>query len=129
MDSARGPFIFPTTTPSQFDPDQLVASIDRMAAYAPQALYLMHFSRVTGVPHLATVLKAQIGEFVRIAQRHAGAQDRYAAIKADMLELWLGLAHEHGVPLADAQIAQLLQNDLDLNTQGLIVWLERRKRS
>jgi len=129
MDSARGAFITPTTTPTQFDPDQLVASIDRMAAYAPEAMYLMHFSRVTGVPRLAAALKTQIGELVRIAQRHADAQDPYAAIRADMLALWLRLAHEHDAPLSDAQIAKLLQGDLDLNTQGLIVWLDRRKRS
>jgi hypothetical protein len=46
-----------------------------------------------------------------------------------MLDLWLGLAHEHGVPLSDAQFATLLQGDLDLNTQGLVVWLDRLTRS
>jgi glyoxylase-like metal-dependent hydrolase (beta-lactamase superfamily II) len=129
MDSPRGAFIIPTTTPTQFDPEQLIASIDRLAAYAPEAMYLMHFSRVTNVPRLGAVLKAQIQEFVRIANRHAGAQDRHAAIRADMLDLWLGLAHEHGAPLSDDEITTLLQGDLDLNTQGLIVWLDRMKRS
>ena len=100
-----------------------------MAGYKPEAMYLMHFSRVVDVPRLAAVLKAQINEFVRFAERHADAQDRYAAIRADMLELWLNLAREHGAPLSDTQITELLQNDLDLNTQGLIVWLDRRKRS
>ena len=60
---------------------------------------------------------------------YVAAQDRYTAIRADMLDLWLGLAHEHGVPLSDAQIATLLRGDLDLNTQGLLVWLDRLKRS
>jgi glyoxylase-like metal-dependent hydrolase (beta-lactamase superfamily II) len=129
MDSARGAFITPTTSPSQFDPDQLIASIDRMTAYAPEAMYLMHFSRVTDVPRLAAALKAQIAELVRITQHHANAPDRYAAVRADMLDLWLGLAHEHGVPLSDAGITKLLQGDLDLNTQGLLIWLDRRTRS
>ena len=129
MDSARGAFITPTTTPTQFDPEQLIASIDRMMSYAPQAMYLMHFSRVTDVPRLAEMLKTQIRAYVRMAQHHAGAQDRYAAIRADMLELWLGLAHEHGVPLTDAQIETIMQGDLDLNTQGLVVWLDRVKKS
>src|SRR4051794_1263885 len=30
MDSPRGAFIAPATTPTQFDPDQFIASIDRM---------------------------------------------------------------------------------------------------
>ena len=127
MDSARGAFITPATTPSQFDPEQLVASVDRMLSYSPQAMYLMHFSRVTDVPRLAQMLKAQIHDLVRIARQHANAQDRYAAIRADMLNLWLGLAHEHAAALSDAQIETLLQSDLDLNTQGLMVWLDRMK--
>jgi glyoxylase-like metal-dependent hydrolase (beta-lactamase superfamily II) len=129
MDSSRGAFILPATTPTQFDPDQLVASIHRMIAYQPESMYLMHFSRVTNLAPLAKALEEQIGEFVRIAERHAGAPDRYAAIKADMLDMWLERAHEHGAPLADAEIGKLLKGDLDLNAQGLVAWLERRKRS
>jgi glyoxylase-like metal-dependent hydrolase (beta-lactamase superfamily II) len=128
MDSARGAFIIPTTTPTQFDPDQLIVSIDRMLAYRPESMYLMHFSRVTDVPRLALALKFQIGELVRIARRHAGAQDRYSAIKAEMLDLWLGLARDCEVPRGRAEIEQLLQGDLDLNTQGLVVWLDRLKK-
>ncbi len=128
LDTARGVFIAPATTPSQFDPDQLVASIDRMAAYKPEALYLMHFSRVAYVPRLALTLKSQIAEFVRIARHHAEAQDRYDAIRTDMLGLWLGLAREQGVTLGADEIETLLRTDLDLNTQGLIVWLDRLQK-
>lgn len=60
LDSPHGAFIVPTTTPTQFDPDQLIASIDRLLSYAPQAMYLMHFSRVTDVPRLGEALKGQI---------------------------------------------------------------------
>jgi glyoxylase-like metal-dependent hydrolase (beta-lactamase superfamily II) len=128
LDTPRGVFIAPATTPSQFDPDQLIASIERMAAYKPEALYLMHFSRVAFEPRLALTLKAQTAEFVRIARRHADAQDRYSAIRTDMLDLWLGLAREHGVTLSRDEIEKLLETDLDLNTQGLIVWLDRLQK-
>src|SRR5437763_11387688 len=100
-----------------------------MAAHRPASMYLMHFSRVTDVPRLASALKERITELVSITERNADAPDRYDAIRAAMLSQWLGLAREHGVKLGDAEIAGLLQGDLDLNTQGLIVWLDRRKRS
>ena len=129
MDSPRGAFITPATTPSQFDPDQLMASVDRMMGYAPEAMYLMHFSRVTDLPRLAEVLKSQISELARIAQRHVNASDRYGAVRQDMLNLWLDLAHQHGVAMTDAQIESLYQVDLDLNAQGLNVWADRQKRS
>lgn len=129
LDTARGAFIVPTSSPTQFDPDQLIASIDRLVAYAPESMYLMHFSRVTDIARLASMLKAQIGELVRIARRHAVAQDRHAAIKTDMLDLWEGLAREHGVALDREGIERVLQGDLELNTQGLIVWLDRVRGS
>ncbi len=141
FDTDRGAFITPTTTPTQFDPDQLTASIDRMMAYSPESIYLMHYSRVTGLPRLAQSLKNQIAEFVRFTDQRLGlanapvgsaepaAADPYTAIRSDMLALWLRLAHEHGVPQTDAQVEALLKNDLDLNTQGLIVWGERRRKA
>ena len=126
LDSPRGAFITPTTTPTQFDPEQLIASIDRLLSYTPRAMYLMHFSRVTDVARLGESLKEQIRELTRIAERSTAAADRYEAIRAAMLDLWLALAHRHGCTLSDEATARLLESDLDLNTQGLLVWLERR---
>jgi glyoxylase-like metal-dependent hydrolase (beta-lactamase superfamily II) len=126
LDTERGAFIIPTTTPTQFDPDQLIASIDRLLSYAPRAMYLMHYSRVTDVPRLGESLKAQIRELTRIAERAAGAPDPEARIRAGMLELWLRLARSQGCALSDEAITRLLEGDLELNTQGLLVWLERR---
>ncbi|HEY0768112.1 MAG TPA: MBL fold metallo-hydrolase [Steroidobacteraceae bacterium] len=128
LDSEHGAFITPTTTPSQFDPDQLIASIDRMLAYRPEAMYLMHFSRVTGVPRLGELLKAQVRELARIARAHAHDSNPAAGIRAAMLDLWLDLAHRHGCALSDAAIETVLDGDLELNTQGLIAWLERDSR-
>ena len=128
LDSPRGAFIVPTTTPTQFDPEQLIASIDRLLSYSPEAMYLMHFSRVTDVPRLGESLKAQIRELVRIAGQSASAGDPAAAIRAGMGALWRELAARHGCPLAPERVLALLENDLELNTQGLIAWLERRGR-
>ncbi len=125
LDTARGPFIVPTTTPSQFDPDQLIASIDLLQSRTPQAIYLTHYGQVRDVPRLAAQLKSQIGQFVEIARRHAGKNDAYEQILADMRSLWLRLLHEHGCTLSQSQIDELLGGDLGLNSQGLVSWLKR----
>jgi glyoxylase-like metal-dependent hydrolase (beta-lactamase superfamily II) len=129
LDSARGAFIIPTTTPTQFDPEQLIASVDRLLSYSPEALYLMHFSRVTDVPRLGESLKGQIRELARIAERSASAPDPAAAIRAGMSSLWRELAAKHGCPLPPERMLALLEGDLELNTQGLIAWLERRRHA
>jgi glyoxylase-like metal-dependent hydrolase (beta-lactamase superfamily II) len=127
LDTERGAFIVPTTTPTQFDPAQHLASIDRMLGYAPEAMYLMHFSRVTGLTRLAALLKEQIEEFARIGHAHEDDADPAPGIRADMLALWLRLARREGSRLSDAELAGVLAADLTLNTQGLISWLERER--
>jgi glyoxylase-like metal-dependent hydrolase (beta-lactamase superfamily II) len=125
LDTAQGPFITPSTVPTQFDPEQHLASIDRMLEYRPESIYLMHFSRVSGIPRLAELLKEQIREFVRFTRAHAHDSEPARGIRAAMLALWLKLAREHGCRLLDAELEQALAGDLELNTQGLIAWLER----
>ena len=128
FDTPQGAFIVPTTTPTQFDPDQLAASIDRIAGFRPAAAYLMHYSRVTDIPKLADDLKAQIRQLVQIARRNADLPNPKGAIVKEMGELWRSLARQHGVQLPDERIDALLADDADLNSQGLVVWLERQKR-
>jgi glyoxylase-like metal-dependent hydrolase (beta-lactamase superfamily II) len=129
LDTSQGPFIVPTTSPSQFDPDQLISSIDRMMSYAPDSMYLMHYSRVTGTPRLAEMLKSQIREFVRIARDCEASPDAHNAIRAAMLALWLKLLQQQGSTAAADDVAKVLESDLELNAQGLLIWLARQRRS
>jgi glyoxylase-like metal-dependent hydrolase (beta-lactamase superfamily II) len=129
LDTEQGPMIVPTTTPTQFDPEQLLASITRLAALPVDSAYLTHFGRVNGLPRLAQALREQVVAFVEIARRHAQAGDRYARIRAELRELWIARAQAHGVGSAAAHVDSLLGPDLELNTQGLLAWLEREQRA
>lgn len=126
LDSAAGAFIVPTTTPTQFDPEQMCASIDRLLGYAPESMYLMHYSRVTDVPRLGASLKGQVRELERIAREHAAHAQRDGAIREAMWRSWRDSAHRHGCPVSDARLAELLDGDLELNVQGLVHWLDTR---
>lgn len=128
LDTAQGAFGVPTTTPTQFDPQQLLVSIDRLMATEPRAAYLMHYSRVTGLPAIAASLKAQIPQLAAMALKHAAAAAPYAAIYSDMRALWITLARQHGLAEPQACVDEYLSKDLDLNTQGLIAWLQRQRR-
>ncbi|GAC1453014.1 MAG: MBL fold metallo-hydrolase [Steroidobacteraceae bacterium] len=128
LGTPAGAFITPSTVPTQFDPEQHLASIDRMLACRPQSIYLMHFSRVTGVPRLGAMLKAQIREFVRFARAHAADADPAPGIRTAMLAHWVSLLRLQGSTLTAHDIEQALLGDLELNTQGLIAWLQREKR-
>jgi len=40
FDNEKGAFIFPNTTPVQFDPGAMLKTLDRLLSYEPQAVYL-----------------------------------------------------------------------------------------
>jgi hypothetical protein len=42
--------------------------------------------------------------------------------------LWIELARRHGLAEPQARVDEYLSKDLDLNTQGLIAWLQRQRR-
>lgn len=129
LDSDRGAFIFPSTTPVHFDPEAAHASIDRLMALKPEAIYLAHFGRVTELARLAEDLHRALDAFVAIARRHADAGEaRHERMATDMRE-WLHEAlQRHACTLDSKQIDKVISMDVDINAQGLEVWLDKQQR-
>ncbi len=121
------PWAIPTTTPTQFDPEQLIASIRRIAALRPEAVYMTHFSRATDVPRLAESLEQQVRELAQRALELAGAPDAAQQLRTTVAESWRAQARAHGCVLDAVRIDELLRGDLDLNVDGLLAWLARRR--
>lgn len=128
FDTDRGAFIIPTTTPVQFEPDAYKDSIVRMLTHFPAQMFLTHYARVDDVERLGQDLVDQLDAMVAIGKKHAQGPDRHAKIAADLTDLYTSRARAHGVTLPDADIATLLAVDIELNTQGMEVWLDRPAR-
>lgn len=128
LDSARGAFIIPTSSPVQFDPEPLKHSIARLVALQPQAVYLTHYGRVENIPALAADLVEQIDAMVGIGRQCDGRPDRHRCLVAALTVLYQERAKAHGCPLDDAAVAQVLAMDIELNAQGLACWLDRDRR-
>ncbi|MFB1485867.1 MULTISPECIES: MBL fold metallo-hydrolase [unclassified Thiocapsa] len=130
FDTAAGPWLFAPTTPVAFDPDAWLASLDKLMAHAPQAMYLTHYGRVTQPADLLDDLRASIRALADIALAEEGNadSDRESRIKSAVRAYLIAGARAHGVVLSDDAIAELLSLDTELNAQGLEVWLKRRAR-
>ncbi|WP_017460797.1 MBL fold metallo-hydrolase [Dyella ginsengisoli] len=130
LDTDQGPFIIPTTSPVQFDPEALHDSIDRLLALDPEAMYLTHYGRVEAVERLAADLHAQIDAMVELALEADTQPDRYHRLRASLADLYFSRAQAHGWTKGrEALEALALDMDITLNTQGLEVWLDGRKDS
>lgn len=125
FDTENGPFILPTSTPVQFDPGAWHTTLERILEFQPASIYLTHFGRVGNPQKLAADLHQAIDDFVSIAER-AGATNRTAQIRQGLFDWSIGKLSGHGCRQTPEEIEVLLGMDLDLNTQGLEVWLDRK---
>lgn len=128
-DSARGAFIFPTTTPIQFDPPALLDSIERLMQREPEFMYLTHFGRVQELPRLATDLRAGINLFAEWGERFAADESRRERIEEAMMSWLIERARIHGVSHDDELLQNLFHGDVVLNTQGIEFWLDHSRKS
>jgi glyoxylase-like metal-dependent hydrolase (beta-lactamase superfamily II) len=126
-DSAAGPFVLPTSSPVQFEPAPLRQSIQRLLAAQPQQVYLTHFGAVKDVPRLAGLLLAQVDAMVALAESLRDAPQRHAALKAGLQAQARERLQQHGVADLEDAVASLAL-DIELNAQGLGVWLDRATR-
>jgi glyoxylase-like metal-dependent hydrolase (beta-lactamase superfamily II) len=118
----------PTTTPVQFEPAALRASIERMLAYDPVRVYVTHYGGVDEPRRMAAEVLLQVDAMVAIARRVQGAADRHAALKREFAALYRERVRAAGGTLSDAQIDELLDVDVDLNAQGVGIWLDKQAK-
>lgn len=124
-------WMLPTTTPVQFEPEPLKATVARLLETEPEAMLLTHYGRVGGsvdeVRRLAAQMLAQVDEMVALALALRDAPDRHARLKAGLLDGYLAQLRAHG-HAGGADAAEWLALDATLNAQGLEVWLDRAAR-
>lgn len=126
LDTPAGIFLFPTTSPVQFDPEPLKTSVQRLADLHPENLLLTHFGRIGDAQKHAAVLIELIDAMVERALALADAPDRHAALVAALDELYVPRAVAHSGLTPDA-VRDTIGMDIELNAQGLGVWLDRRR--
>lgn len=121
-------FIFPTTTPSQFEPEEMRKSIRRLLSFDPDAVYLTHYAQVTEVKRQGEALLRHLDALITLAlpEKEAGAE-RHARIKEAMTCYVLAQIRAHGCTLPEAALLDLWETDLELNAQGLEIWLDTLK--
>lgn len=128
FDSDRGPFLMPTTTPVQFDPAALHASIERLMALDPERIYLTHFGGISPARTHIADLHRRVDDFVALARAADGRDDRHEALVNSMSDYLWAEIRVHGATVEERSARAWLRNDCELNAQGLQVWLERNRK-
>lgn len=114
-------YLFATTTPTQFDPEALHDSVNRIMQYQPQYFYLTHFGRIAITSHITAGLHQSIDAFVAIAKSKQQSTNRQADIAKDIGDYVIQQVSTYGIDATT--IHSIINNDMQLNAQGLDYWL------
>jgi glyoxylase-like metal-dependent hydrolase (beta-lactamase superfamily II) len=127
LETKAGSFVFPTTTPTQFDPFEARVTLKRIMAVSPQRIFLAHYSQVDrSLETLAQTLRTEIDFYERTAQEYRDAPRRLEAIFSALRLHTVNRLREHGVADAVTVYEQLLPFDIHLNAMGLDHWVSRQ---
>ena len=124
LDTGNGAFIYPTTTPIHFDPPEAHRAVDTITGFGPERLFLTHYSMVDEVERLASDLHRRIDDFVDMAKRHAGDENRTERMHETMYRYFEDELSEHGFEGGVQRIHEVVGKDVVLNTMGLEFWLD-----
>lgn len=128
MRFSDGDMVIPTTTPVQFNPDKLLASIKLLMSYKPCRIQLTHFSAVDNPAPLADLLCRQIEDYRQIALRCVDAADRPQVLRDELMHYSLSQLRHFKTTCGENFYRELFDFDMDLNAQGLDVWLARQAK-
>ena len=113
--------VFPTTTPVQFDPEELIKSIGKLMEYNPKRVCLTHFGAIKPTKKVVHQLIDGIKFLSNLAKQYAAHNNAEEVIQNEMMSYLLIQLQRMGIKDQDF-CKQKLQKDVELNTQGLICW-------
>jgi len=114
-------YIFPSTSPVQFDPEELITSIHKIMEYKPHRVCLTHFSAIRPTQQLVEQLINGINFVSNLAKKYATEDDAKLVIYNEMMSYFLEGIEKIGIKDLDF-CRERLELDVKINTQGLIYW-------
>ena len=123
LDMDSDVYIFPSTSPVQFDPDALIKSINRIMEFRPERVCLTHFSAIRPTQEIADQLIDGIHFVSNLTKKYISHKDAESIIFNEMMSYFLNGLGKIGNQDKD-YCSERIELDVKINTQGLIYWLQ-----
>ena len=120
-------FVAATTTPVQFNPQALHASIDKVMSHQPQWVYLTHYSSLKPSAQNIADLHEQIDDFVRLTQQCSENTNFEQLLGEQLLEYLVRRCMNELSSIEQETARHWLKMDAQLNAQGLVFWWQYRR--
>ncbi len=114
--------LIPTTSPTQFDPAALRQSVARIMELKPARIYLTHYGELVEPRMQVDSFNQWIDQHIDLSmQFDIDSPDYETDLDAALTQLVLQTLSNDD----DATLQRIMQNDINLNAQGLAVWRRR----
>ena len=124
LDKENEVYIFPSTSPVQFNPKALIKSIYKIMEYKPQRVCLTHFAAIKPTQKVVDQLIDGIHFVSNLAKKYATENDAELIIQDEMMNYLLKGIEKIGND--DLEFCRdRLKFDVEINTQGLIYWYQK----
>jgi glyoxylase-like metal-dependent hydrolase (beta-lactamase superfamily II) len=124
FDKGNEVYIFPSTSPVQFDPEALIKSIEKLITYKPQRVCLTHFSAIEPTNKVVDQLIDGINFLSYLAKEYTVREKAEEIIHNEMMSYLLNGLKKISVDDLDF-CRDRLKFDVEINTQGLIYWQQK----
>ena len=123
-------FLFPTTTPVQFDPDAMHNTIDKIMGHQPLTIYPTHYGPFSPNAAMVDALHRHVDRMVELVRTLPEAEQKDEdLLTGNILDYMCEELDTLGSNTSDTFRRQWLQMDARLNAQGLLVWRDRSRHS
>ncbi len=120
-----GNFSMISTTPTQFRPEALKASLALLAEAGPETIYLTHFGPLPYSEQTRQGLLQQIDEYLEIAERCDGDSN---AMAAEIIACSQRRVQAMNAGAEMDGMRDRFVHDAQLNAQGLAIWWQRAQQ-
>ena len=124
------PFIFPSTSPTDFDPLEAKLSVEKIFGTGAASVYPTHFGEVTHVHEAAAQMRTHLDFSEALLGRAVGSALPDGGLatfcEAELQSYYDGYFRDRGVTL-NAQDRELLSLDLRLNGDGIALVAKKRR--
>lgn len=125
FDGGSEDFIFPTSSPVQFDANAMKATIRRMLALQPRRIYLTHYDGVDQPARAGEALIRLIDAQWALAQECHRRSENVELLTEAIQQLLLAEVQRLGCPVDEARTRELLAIDAELNAKGMLIVLDK----
>lgn len=118
----KGLFIFPSTSPTGYQPEEAIRSVEKIVKSGAKAAYLTHFGRVTQLAEAAKQLNEHLHFsailFREVVNRHGPLKEEEGYCLERLNKYYKDVLTEKGLA-SEPQVWDLMKLDIELNAGGI----------